>query len=1004
MAGSPWLRYTEDLALADKAYQAQRPQEALSRLADCPEEHRGWEWSFLQRLCNGTIRVDVTPIAGSDIAWRNGPVTPGPVSLVSPNCTWLGILFGRASRDGYYHLSSLDKYYHLPDTNAVFTLPKAAEKVFLDMPLLTDQGRILRQQGFSNTKAKDIYDLGRNCYLSHKNQGKLKFLSASTVATDDGEALPVMEDEQLKLLTLPSGKLSAPFPLPSHDAVGPVAFTPDGRLAILCIAGNRASLYLWSIENGSPAPIRPKGMEVHLPPPRKRSNANYRPEVEVRVAFHFCTKGQTFALGTAPAAVYELDNPEPLGTFENCFGLSPDGSRALVMDDKNNIELWDVSLRHKLPPPKCIEWPKGSDLTINADWTRAIVGGSIWEVVPWAPGKKAVAGSMTTRPPPLTNRKAAVWVLGVRGTVDVDVAGRKRHVPDTSQLPERPFRVVAVDLQDIEAVNDDALANLRGLGDCRSVVLSGTNVSDRGLKNLEDFVSLTNLELYSTTVTGDGFKHLTQLHSLERVDALGSRFTDQGVENLLAFPKLTEVDLTDTKVSANGVAKLQAALPHCKIAVSSDRKAADWVLSVGGRINVLVAAKERHIPDPSQLPEEPFRVVAIDLNNIRAADDHSLVNLRGLTDCRSVVLSRTQVSDRGLKNLADFVSLRNLEIHFTGVTGYSFKYLTRLQSLERLSAFGSRFTDQGVEKLRALPKLAAVDLSYTQLSDAGMARLAEMKQLARILIAGPKITNLGLERIWEMPELEGLWFAEMRSVDGRGIVGLAKLPKLTKLWMGDVSIADDQLRELTALKRLVHFGLEGSKITDAGLDSVKLFRELTILGLSRTSITDGGLRSLVDLSRLEDLRLSNTGISDRGLESLEKMRTLKILNLTDTKVSVNGIAKLQAALPHCKIIENSKLRAELDRIQSGKVEEKYAYRGGQFTRYSHEGKPKWVESKTDNSSRFVFIETTRNEEWIHLFDASRNGSLRLPVGGGTCTWSTDGGKNWINLYRVVRAE
>ena len=64
-----------------------------------------------------------------------------------------------------------------------------------------------------------------------------------------------------------------------------------------------------------------------------------------------------------------------------------------------------------------------------------------------------------------------------------------------------------------------------------------------------------------------------------------------------------------------------------------------------------------------------------------------------------------------------------------------------------------------------------------------------------------RITNHGLEYLQEMPELEGLWFSRMGLVDGRGVVKLANLPKLKILWMGDISLDDSQLKELTRLKK-----------------------------------------------------------------------------------------------------------------------------------------------------------------------------------------------------------
>jgi hypothetical protein len=91
-------------------------------------------------------------------------------------------------------------------------------------------------------------------------------------------------------------------------------------------------------------------------------------------------------------------------------------------------------------------------------------------------------------------------------------------------------------------------------------------------------------------------------------------------------------------------------------------------------------------------------------------------------------------------------------------------------------------------------------------------------------------------------------------------------------------------------------------------------------------------------------------------------------------------------------------------VKPTKIVEKYAYDGGTFTKYSRDGKAEWVESKSDGSAEFPFVETSRDREWIVLFDASRDMKLRLHVGGGECSWSTDDGKTWNLIYHVEKTK
>ena len=91
-------------------------------------------------------------------------------------------------------------------------------------------------------------------------------------------------------------------------------------------------------------------------------------------------------------------------------------------------------------------------------------------------------------------------------------------------------------------------------------------------------------------------------------------------------------------------------------------------------------------------------------------------------------------------------------------------------------------------------------------------------------------------------------------------------------------------------------------------------------------------------------------------------------------------------------------------LSPSRVTEKYDYKGGSFARYAGAGKPRWVESKTDSTEEYRFEETGRDQNWIRLFDSSRNMLLRLPVDEGICSWSTDDGKTWNALYHVDKTK
>jgi hypothetical protein len=121
-----------------------------------------------------------------------------------------------------------------------------------------------------------------------------------------------------------------------------------------------------------------------------------------------------------------------------------------------------------------------------------------------------------------------------------------------------------------------------------------------------------------------------------------------------------------------------------------------------------------------------------------------------------------------------------------------------------------------------------------------------------------------------------------------------------KLWTIEDADAGgfEHLKGLTTLHTLDFIG---THITDAGLKHIAGLTQIQMLGLQGTNITDTGLKHLRCLSQLQMLALGQTQITDDGLEHLKGLKQLTTLYLVQTEVTDAGVAKLQKALPNCKI-------------------------------------------------------------------------------------------------------
>ena len=93
-----------------------------------------------------------------------------------------------------------------------------------------------------------------------------------------------------------------------------------------------------------------------------------------------------------------------------------------------------------------------------------------------------------------------------------------------------------------------------------------------------------------------------------------------------------------------------------------------------------------------------------------------------------------------------------------------------------------------------------------------------------------------------------------------------------------VAISDEDLRQLSRLRRLRCLDLDGTRVTDVSLEWVST------------------------LSELEELWLEGTGVTDAGIQMLRKNKKLRFLSVAYTMVTPAGAEALQA---HCDGLEVS---------------------------------------------------------------------------------------------------
>jgi hypothetical protein len=333
--------------------------------------------------------------------------------------------------------------------------------------------------------------------------------------------------------------------------------------------------------------------------------------------------------------------------------------------------------------------------------------------------------------------------------------------------------------------------------------------------------------------------------------------------------------------------------------VAGDRKAAEWVLSIGGTVGIRSNGKEQEITAAKDLPAGACQLVRALLSGPQVTDA-GLEHLERLTNLTRLDLYGGQVTDAGLAHLKELTNLAHLCLYKTQVTDAGLAHLKGLTNLRSLGLDGAQVTGTGLADLKGLTNLGYLDLNRTQVTDAGLAHLKGLTNLIHLCLAGARVTDAGLADLKGLTNLEYLELSNTQVRDA-GLAHLKGLTKLTILNLNSTRVTDAGVEHLKGLTSLTQLDLNGAPVTDAGLAHLKGLTNLAHLYLYKTQVTDAGLAHLKGLTNLTQLDLNGTQVTDAGLAHLKGLTNLANLDLTGTKVTAEGIAGLKKALPMCRV-------------------------------------------------------------------------------------------------------
>ncbi|QDU21858.1 protein kinase domain-containing protein [Urbifossiella limnaea] len=223
-----------------------------------------------------------------------------------------------------------------------------------------------------------------------------------------------------------------------------------------------------------------------------------------------------------------------------------------------------------------------------------------------------------------------------------------------------------------------------------------------------------------------------------------------------------------------------------------DRKAAVYVLSIGGAVSVngyeLFGGFE-------QLPKTPFALTGVSLRDNAKVTDEGLAFFLGCRNLKSLDLAVTKVTDVGL---GTFKECRDLTL---------------------LDLFSTSVGDTGAAHFKAC-KLTDLSLRSTRVTDAVGAFFGHSTELKLLGLGHTQVTEAGLAHFRNCTKLKHLDLDAL-PVGDAAVVPFAECKNLEVLHLGGTQVTDEGVAQFKQCKRLQYLLLRGTKVTAVGIDHLK---------------------------------------------------------------------------------------------------------------------------------------------------------------------------------------
>jgi hypothetical protein len=250
--------------------------------------------------------------------------------------------------------------------------------------------------------------------------------------------------------------------------------------------------------------------------------------------------------------------------------------------------------------------------------------------------------------------------------------------------------------------------------------------------------------------------------------------------------------------------------------IESERAIAEWVFSLGGRVNLQPDVNRILLPG-SILPTGTISIHRVELVNHPKVTDEVCKRLQHCKSLASLRLDTVPIGDQTLSYFSE-APLISLDVRNTGIgdTG-----LLSVKDKRWLYLYldQTKVTDRSIMAQNHPEQLLVLTLGETAITDRSTEWIAQATQLDSLILTNTPITDLGFAR-------------------------------------------------LSSCRRLQFLNVSGTKITDLSLPHLAQMTNLKICDLTNTTITDAGIEELSKMVWLNEIRMHQSRITQAGVKRL----------------------------------------------------------------------------------------------------------------------------------------